>query len=75
MSTPFSRALKQALATAGITQAELAHVAGATQSMVSTWVNGKFPPKPAAAEQIEQHLGLTPGDLSRHLGYLTMSFD
>lgn len=41
-----------------------------SQSAVSAWIQGTSTPEPAVVFGLEHVLGLRPGQLSRHLGYL-----
>jgi transcriptional regulator with XRE-family HTH domain len=71
----FSVALGDALRERGWTQNELAVELGTTQSAVSGWVHHRTQPRPPVVDRIEQLLDLPAGDLSRHLGYLSLSFE
>ena len=68
----FGDALRQALRVKGMTQEELA--AGMTkgrQPMISAWIRGKAAPDtPSLTFEVERVLGVDPGTLSVHLGYL-----
>lgn len=66
----FGMALRHERETAGITQRALADLLGVTPAAVSQWENDGAEPDRAAVFGIEHALGLTPGDLSRALGYL-----
>lgn len=71
-------AIKDALEERGESQSWLGREVGRilgrpdpySQAIVSTWVLGDRLPEPAQVFAIEQALGLRPGFLSRHLGYL-----
>lgn len=63
----FGNAIAAALATKGITQAELGQRVGIVQSAVSAWVAGTAEPPRDTVWAIERVLGLTPGFLSRQL--------
>lgn len=53
-----------------MSQTALAGVLGRAQNTVSTWVSGDAAPAPEVVFDVEDHLGLRPGTLSRHLGYV-----
>lgn len=53
-----------------MSQTALAGVLGRAQNTVSTWVAGDAAPSPEVVFEVEGHLGLRPGSLSRHLGYV-----
>lgn len=71
----FSAELTSLLASKGVTQTQLAEGVGATQSVVSTWVNGTYRPAPPMVSDIEVFLGVRPGTLTRHFGFLPLTFD
>lgn len=54
----------------GLSQAGLAERAGIKPSTLSSWEKGLNEPPPDAVFGIEQALGLKPGTLSHHLGYV-----
>jgi transcriptional regulator with XRE-family HTH domain len=66
----FGRMLAEALRGRRMKQEDLARALGTTQSSVSGWINGKYEPAAATVFTIEHSLGLSPGCLSRPLGYL-----
>lgn len=67
----FGRQLAAARAAARVTQEDLAARLGVKQSTVSGWENGVNSPEEIETTfQIERLLGVNPGELSRHLGYL-----
>ena len=70
-TTPLARAIKAARRahTPPLTQADLAGRLGVSPTAVSAWELGNKPPIDVAAE-IEAALGLEPGYLTRHLGYV-----
>lgn len=70
----FGDALHAELLARGMTQRSLGAAIGVSQSQVSTWVNAIYEPNPYVVDTIEVTLGLQPGELSRHLGYLPLSF-
>lgn len=65
----FGAALAEAMSSVGMRQADLAERFGTSQSTVSAWMHGKKT-RPVVVFAIEDILGLDPGTLSRHLGYL-----
>lgn len=66
----FGPALAQALRIRHVTQSELARRLAVTRTTVNEWVNDKSAPAPETVFKIERALGLPPGDLSIHLGFL-----
>lgn len=67
----FGNALRQVLRVTGVTQQELAEAIGRKQPMVSGWINGnRAPETPDLAFDVERALGVDPGTLTVHLGYL-----
>ncbi len=66
----FGDALADALSRLGWTQRTLADALGMSQSAVSHWKAGTSEPLPRTVFAVEETLGLPPGELSRHLGYL-----
>lgn len=54
----------------GVSQTALARALGRAQNTVSTWVAGDAAPPPDVVFDVEHHLRLAPGSLSRHLGYV-----
>jgi transcriptional regulator with XRE-family HTH domain len=71
---PFSNALVAALRAREMSQNALGEAVGVTQSMVSDWGRGTREPSQAQLELVEQALSLAPGDLTRLLGYLPLSY-
>jgi transcriptional regulator with XRE-family HTH domain len=69
-SVTFGAALTEALALSGLTQADLAAELGLTAQAVSGWVTGRTEPWPAHVFAAERALGVAPGALSGHLGYV-----
>jgi len=67
---PFGEALAEALGACSWTQRELADALGITQSAISAWKYGNAEPSPVTVFRIEQVLGIEPGTLSIHLGFL-----
>lgn len=67
----FGNALRQALRVKGMTQEELAEAIGRKQPMISGWINGKRSPETTdLAFEVERAIGVDPGTLTVHLGYL-----
>lgn len=67
----FGQALAAAFFGTGKTQAEAARVLGVSQATISEWKTGKAQPhEPELTFRLEEFLGLGPGALSKHLGYL-----
>lgn len=67
----FGEALAAALGVRSITQRDLgARLGGVTQSSISAWRSGHAEPLPDTVFAAERVLGLRPGTLSRHLGYV-----
>lgn len=71
----FGRALDEALTIRGLTQTEVATRLGTTQSTVSAWKRGQCEPDMDTVFALEELLGLRPGHLSRHLGYLPVTVE
>jgi transcriptional regulator with XRE-family HTH domain len=67
----FAEALHDRLA--GVDVAAMAADLGATERTVRSWARGERVPPPATVFALERHLGLPPGALSTHLGYLPAS--
>ena len=68
---PFAQALTHAIATTGASPAAVAEALGLkSDDTVRKWMKGDRRPEPGHVFAVEAALGLTPGDLSRHLGYL-----
>lgn len=67
----FGDALAMAMTNRGVTQQALAKTLGVSQPTISDWINGETEPKlPRLTFELEEVLGLRPGVLSRHLGYV-----
>lgn len=67
----FAQALDRAIKGAGLTQSELAARASVSQTVISTWLLRKTSnPEPAKVFAVEKALGLSPGHLSHHLGFV-----
>lgn len=67
----FGGALQKALTVKRMTQVDLAEALGVKQPTVSGWLNAiAVPESPAIVFEVERALDLTPGSLSRHLGFL-----
>ena len=67
---PFGIGLRESLLRAGLTQAELAGAVGVSRATISEWMRGSSEPRPAVVFALEAALGVTPGHLSRRLGFL-----
>ena len=66
----FATSLYEARLVGGYTQETLAYELGVAPSTVGAWETGVSHPPPETVWQIETVLGVIPGFLSRHLGYL-----
>ncbi len=73
----FLAALREAREAAELTQAELAQKMGvAGQTTIQGWESGRGAKlDPERVFELEKALGLRPGTLSRHLGYLPVTTD
>lgn len=70
----FGTALALARRRAGLSQGRLGELVGEwKQGSVSDWERGNTECPPPVVMAIEEVLGLEPGDLSHHLGYLPLS--
>lgn len=67
---PFRRELKSARRKCQRTQSDLADAVGVSQTAISNWLRGRQVPPPDKVFAIEAALGVVPGGLSIHLGYL-----
>jgi transcriptional regulator with XRE-family HTH domain len=66
----FGRTLADYLHAAELRAPALADAIGVTDDTVRKWINGAHAPDPATVFAVEETLGLPPGELSRHLGYV-----
>lgn len=67
----FGEAVRQALRVKQMTQEELAAALNKTQPMISAWIQGKRAPEsPELAFEVERAIGVDPGTLSVHLGFI-----
>jgi transcriptional regulator with XRE-family HTH domain len=67
----FQETLLRALERSGKTQVDVAREANVAPSLISTWLRGgSANPDPAKVFAVERVLDLSPGQLSRHLGYV-----
>jgi transcriptional regulator with XRE-family HTH domain len=67
----FTEALTRAMDQARVNQSELGRAAGAAPAMLSAWLSGRTAnPEPQKVFAVERALGLRPGALSCHLGYV-----
>jgi transcriptional regulator with XRE-family HTH domain len=69
----FGQGLADALAGRNLTQADLGELLSTTQSTISAWINGRSEPEPVTVFAVEEAIGVSPGFLSRLLGYLPLS--
>lgn len=69
----FGKALSEALAGRNLKQSHLAELLATTQSTVSAWINGRSEPAASTVFTVERCLDLSPGFLSKTLGYLPVS--
>lgn len=69
----FGSGLSDALAAHSLTQADLAELMSTTQSTVSGWINARSEPAAETVFAVEEAMGLSPGYLSRLLGYLPLT--
>lgn len=70
----FGAALDNLMAAHGTTQQDLgAKIGISSQSSISAWKDGKTEPDRELVFRIERVMGVRPGHLSRHLGYLPLS--
>jgi transcriptional regulator with XRE-family HTH domain len=67
----FSRALKQARESAGMSIRELAKAVSSSHTVVWQWENAEHAPRAPRVRMIEHVLGLPAGSLARLLGHLT----
>lgn len=68
----FGEALRTARLAAGLNQKALGSALDVTASAVGNWERGIDEPSPARVRQLEEAMDLTPGWLSRHLGYVPL---
>jgi transcriptional regulator with XRE-family HTH domain len=66
----FGKAVIETRRQRGLSQVQLAELAGVSQSTVSVWEQGVAEPPPAVVFALEEVVGVAPGHLSRHLGYV-----
>jgi transcriptional regulator with XRE-family HTH domain len=64
----FSRALREARESAGLSQRQLAERVGRSHGNVGEWERGESAPREAITPVVEVALGLEAGTLGRHLG-------
>lgn len=69
MRQAFAAALDEAIRAASTPVAVAEHV-GLSDDAVRKWTRGLSEPPPLTVFAVERFLGLAPGELSRHLGYL-----
>lgn len=66
----FQEALRAVLRAEEQTQEQIAGKAGISSQLISDWKAFRSSPRPDDLFRLEQALGLAPGHLSRHLGYV-----
>lgn len=66
----FGRALDEAMRQEAINAPAVARHVGLSDDAVRKWLSGKSEPAPHVVFAVEELLGVAPGDLSRHLGYV-----
>lgn len=69
----FPSALNAAMHEANVGAVEIARAVGVTDDAVRKWLKGKSTPGPEAVFEAERQLGVAPGELSRHLGYVPVA--
>jgi transcriptional regulator with XRE-family HTH domain len=65
----FSEALKQAREESGMSLRALADAVEASHTVIAQWERGEHAPRPPRVRMLEHVLQLSPGSLSRLLGY------
>lgn len=70
MRAAFAAALRNERLRRGITQSEVAARIGVGQTAVAAWENAVSIPDPLTVFTVERAIGMRPGRLSRHLGYV-----
>jgi transcriptional regulator with XRE-family HTH domain len=71
----FRRELQVALRERRCSQAHLARRVRVSQPTIGNWLRGRYVPSSDEVFAIEDALGLVPGALSSHLGYLPVAAD
>lgn len=66
----FGSQLRSLLTQADISYRTLGRRLGISHAAISYWVTGTHAPEPPMVFQLERELGVEPGSLSRHLGYV-----
>jgi transcriptional regulator with XRE-family HTH domain len=66
----FGKRLAQEMGRQRVSQAAVGEFVGRGQTAVSDWVLGNTEPEPSIVFALEECLDLTPGELSRLLGYI-----
>lgn len=66
----FADALFHVMELKGVTHRELGEAIGLSHTVFTGWRNGDHEPAPTTAFDVERALGVPPGFLSLHLGYL-----
>lgn len=70
MRHAFGDALDRAMREADAAAPTVAAAVGLSPDAVRKWIAGRGEPKPLTVFVIEQLLGVPPGELSRHLGFV-----
>lgn len=68
--TSFGRAISSAMRVRNVDDASVAVAVGASVGQLEAWTTGRAEPSPTSVFRLEQILGLLPGELSQHLGYV-----
>jgi transcriptional regulator with XRE-family HTH domain len=66
----FGAAIRSARLDAAVSQEALGAQLGSSQASVASWERGTYIPDPEVVFRLERKLGVRPGALSQHLGYL-----
>jgi transcriptional regulator with XRE-family HTH domain len=69
----FGEALRRAREEQGLSLRDLAGLVGASHSVIAQWERGEHFPRPPRVIMIEHVLRLSPGSLSRLLGYVPVT--
>lgn len=69
----FGNALTRARENNKMTQREVAQALNVSRHLISAWERGTSEPSPQDACRVEEELGVEPGELTRHLGYLPLA--
>lgn len=71
MRAAFGDALREAMG--GRSNVAVGRHVGLTDDAVAKWIRGESEPPPLTVFAVEEFLGVPPGDLSRHLGFLPVA--